>query len=117
METPAAGAVVLLQFRSPDGKQSGLRPALVLAHAARDQLILCRITRQSTGDPLAIELDEQAFATGGLRRTGFVRPGKLFTAHTGRVTTQVGTLATTALLQVADRVIQLLREAVPDTLA
>lgn len=57
-----------------------LRPAVVLPDAGRGDWLLCQITSNPYGDPLAIPLDDDAFASGSLRITSYARPGKLFTA-------------------------------------
>jgi mRNA interferase MazF len=53
----------------------------VLADAGRGDYILCQITSNQYADPHAIELRDDHFRRGSLRRTSYVRPGKLFTAN------------------------------------
>ena len=88
MVAPAAGAVVLVRFPFSDLSKSKLRPAVVLADAGRGDRVLCQITSKPYGDARAIPLEASAFASGSLRVTSYVRPGKLFTAwsrcHAGR---------------------------------
>jgi mRNA interferase MazF len=92
MGTLAAGQVVLVHFPFSDLTTSKLRPPVVLADAGRDDWILCQVTSKSYGDTRAIRLEDGDFATGSLRLTSFVRPGKLFTAHASLVAGQIGRL-------------------------
>ena len=83
MVTPAAGKVILVPFPFSDLSQSKLRPAVVLAGVGRGDWILCQVTSNPYGDPLAIPLVEESFDEGSLRIDSFARPGKLFTASVG----------------------------------
>jgi mRNA interferase MazF len=56
MVTPAAGKVILVPFPFSDLSQSKLRPAVVLAGVGRGDWILCQVTSNPYGDPLAIPL-------------------------------------------------------------
>lgn len=67
MVAPATGAVVLVKFPFSDLSRSKLRPAVVLADVGRGDHVLCQVT-------------------------SYVRPGKLFTASTDLITSEVGTL-------------------------
>lgn len=109
MASLAAGGVVLVPFPFSDLSRSKLRPALVLAPAGRDDYVLCQVTSNPYGDPLAIELTAASFASGSLQRTSYARPGKLFTANVSLVRAQAGTIDDSALRQVVTGVIQLLR--------
>lgn len=66
MVTPTAGAVVLVPFPFSDLSQAKLRPAIALADVGRDDWILCQITSVPYGDPRAIALADDDFATGSL---------------------------------------------------
>jgi hypothetical protein len=81
VESPSAGAVVLVPFPFSDLSSAKLRPAAVLAAAGRGDFILCQITSNPYADPAAVELTDAEFASGSLQRTSYARPGKLFTAH------------------------------------
>ena len=109
MGAPAAGEVVVVPFPFSDLTQSKVRPALCLADAGRGDRVLCQITSQPYGDPLALKLDDQDFATGGLHAESFVRPGKLFTADTNLILSTEGKLSPTAYQRVLDTVVNLLR--------
>jgi mRNA interferase MazF len=51
-----------------------------LAGVGRGDWILCQVTSNPYGDPLAIPLGEESFEEGSLEIDSFARPGKLFTA-------------------------------------
>jgi mRNA interferase MazF len=42
--------------------------------------VLCQITSNPYGDPTAVPISAESFASGGLGRESFARPSKLFTA-------------------------------------
>lgn len=109
MESSAAGAVVLVPFPFSDLSQAKLRPAVVLAHAGREDYILCQVTSNPYADPEAVELTDTSFAAGSLRRTSYARPGKLFTAHATLLRAQVGSLHHEALNAIIQRIIALLQ--------
>jgi mRNA interferase MazF len=73
--TPTAGTVVLVPFPFSDLSQAKLRPAIVLAAVGRDDWILCQITSTPYGDPRAVPLADDDFATGSLRIASYARSG------------------------------------------
>lgn len=109
MAAPPAGAVVLVRFPFSDLSSSKLRPAVVLADSGRDDFLLCQITSNPYADSRAVELTLASFETGGLQRTSYARPGKLFTSNTALIARQVGRLSREAHRGVAEAVIHLLR--------
>ena len=109
MGAPTAGEVVVIPFPFSDLTQSKVRPALCLADAGRGDYVLCQITSQPYGDPLALKLDDQDFATGGLHVESFVRPGKLFTADANLILSTEGKLTAAAYQRVLNTVVNLLR--------
>ena len=112
MVASSAGEVVLVPFPFSDLSQSKVRPAVCLAEADRGDWILCQITSNPYGDPLAVPLDTPDFSTGGLLVPSFARPGKLFTANVSLMLRSVGRLNTAALDRVLDAVVLLLRPPV-----
>lgn len=87
------GEVVLVTFPFSNLKGQKLRPALVLALAEFDNLILCQITSKQYSSKTAVKILKTDFAKGGLPVTSFARPDKLFTADTSIVKTSVGQLS------------------------
>jgi len=109
----AVGDVALVSFPFSDLSGSKLRPALALAEAGRGDWLLCQITSNPYADPMAIALGEAQFSSGSLRRTSYVRPGKLFTAHQNIVARVVGRLKPEPHKQVVRSIQNLLEQAPP----
>jgi mRNA interferase MazF len=99
--------VVVLRFPFSDLSSSKLRPAVVLAHAGGADWVLCQVTSNPYGDPEALLLGAASFASGGLSRDSFVRPGKLFTASEA-----IGMLTPAAHRSIVEAVVNLLRSSV-----
>jgi mRNA interferase MazF len=104
----AAGAIVLVRFPFSDLSQSKLRPAIVLADAGRGDWVLCQITSNPYSDTQAIMLSDESFRQGGLQRTSYARPAKLFTANHELMVAEVGVLTVEALRQVINAVVEVL---------
>jgi mRNA interferase MazF len=99
-----SGEVVVVPFPFTDLSSSKVRPALVLASLTRGDVILCQITSQSAGHPEAIALAVSDFASGGLKHDSFVLPHRIVTANEVCVKRAVGTLSSTKLNQIRERV-------------
>ena len=112
MVAPAPGQVVVVRFPFSDLSNSKLRPAVVLADAEHGEWILCQVTSRPYGDARALELDDTSFVSGGLRRTSYARPAKLFTANRDLMVFQAGDLNRATLRKVVDSVVAILRSAV-----
>jgi mRNA interferase MazF len=110
--TPAAGTVVLVPFPFSDLSQAKLRPAVVLAEVGRGDWILCQITSNPYGDTGAIMLEDTSFAVGALRVASYARPGKLFTAHSTLIVTQVGTPKAALFQHIIEAVVALLQTSI-----
>ena len=104
----AAGEIVLLPFPFTDLSQTKVRPAACLADAGRGDWVLCQVTSNPYGDPLAVRLADPDFAIGGLQVTSFARPGKLFTANEALIIRSVGKLNDAAFRRIRDAVVALL---------
>ena len=103
------GVVVIVRFPFSDLSASKLRPALVVARSGVSDWLLCQITSNPYGDPLSVAITKESFATGGLMRDSFVRPGKLFTANEGIVIRSVGQLSAEAHRAVVETIVTLVR--------
>jgi mRNA interferase MazF len=99
----------LVPFPFSDLSASKLRPALVLAESGRGDWICLQITSNPYSDPKAIDLTAEDFTDGGLNRTSYVRPGKLFTANEILFRRSVANVSKQKLLAIVDAVILLLR--------
>jgi len=106
------GLVVLLRFPFSDLSSSKLRPAVVLAHAGDADWVLCQVTSNPYGDPEALPLGATSFASGGLSRDSFARPGKLFTASEAIVVRVAGSLTPVAHRRIVEAVVNLIRSSV-----
>lgn len=111
MVAPAAREVVLVSFPFSDLSQSKLRPAIVLACVERDDWILCQVTSKSYGDNQAIIIDESSFETGSLKLVSYSRPGKLFTANSSIIKSQVGKLKEESFKNIIEAVVKVLRSS------
>jgi mRNA interferase MazF len=105
----AAGQVVIVHFPFSDLSSSKLRPAVVLAEAGRGDWISCQITSKSYGDDRALPLYPSDFALGSLREESFLRPGKLFTAHTSLISGPAGQLQPAKFSTVRDAVVRMIQ--------
>jgi mRNA interferase MazF len=112
--TPTVGSVVLVPFPFSDLSKAKLRPALVLADSGRGDWILCQITSNPYADPRAVTLADADFDAGSLRVTSYARPGKLFTASSSLMMSQVGSLSQGTLQSIVEAVIDLLRTGLRD---
>jgi len=84
------GDVVVLPFPFSDLSSSKRRPALVVAIASSDDIVLAQITSQNFSDNYAIELSDIDFSNGGLSNTSNIRPNKLFTADVNIIAYKAG---------------------------
>jgi mRNA interferase MazF len=108
MGAPTVGDVVLVRFPFSDLSAAKVRPAVVLAAVGRSDWVLCQITSNAYGDPLAISLSNDDFETGGLMVASCARPGKLFTANSSLIIRGVGKLNVLASIRLLDAVVELL---------
>ena len=81
MAKPVVGDVVVLPFPQTNLQAGKRRPALVVADAAGDDLVLCQITSQSRSDTYAVALGSADFEQGRLAVDSYVRANRLFTVE------------------------------------
>ncbi len=112
MVAPTNRAIVLVSFPFSDLSQSKLRPAVVLACAERDDYILCQITSKPYGDNQAVIIEEDSFETGSLHLISYIRPGKLFTANSSIIQSQVGKLKEEPFQNIIEAVVKILRSGI-----
>ena len=96
----AVGQVVSSAIPFSDLSDRKYRPALIVALADLDDLVLCQITSKAYVSTKAIELTIADFATGGLPITSYIRPDKLFTAEPSIISQVYGELSPKKLQQV-----------------
>jgi mRNA interferase MazF len=86
------------------------RPALVLADAGGNALLLCQITSQAIRDEYAVKLDASHFQSGSLAKPSFIRPNRIFSADEQIVLYCAGKLKSTATDEVILKLIGLLNK-------
>lgn len=99
-----AGQVVSVQFPFSNLKQIKRRPALILAQAEFQNLILCQITSKPYASQQALELQAKDFASGSLPITSYIRPDKIFTCDPEIIERIVGHLSEQKINQVKQSV-------------
>lgn len=92
METFTVGDVVIVPFPYADFSVLKKRPALVVAYAEFNNLILCQITSNPHASKRALSLTDNDFKSGSLRMGSFVRPDKLFTIERSLIVAKSGSL-------------------------
>jgi mRNA interferase MazF len=101
------GDVVVLPFPFSDLSSSKRRPALVVAIASADDIILAQITSRSFGDSYAVELSDSDFSDGGLNVVSNIRPNKLFTADVNIIAYKAGNVKWQKMKDVATTITNL----------
>lgn len=96
--------VVVLPFPFSDLSATKRRPALIVATLEGTDLILCMITSRRLRDPWAIEIGADDFVAGGLPRTSYIRPARLFTADSQMILRVAGTLAEDVMARVVGNI-------------
>ncbi|PSQ95660.1 MAG: MazF family transcriptional regulator [Bacteroidetes bacterium SW_9_63_38] len=109
MGASSAGSVVLAPFPFSDLSESKLRPAVLLAEISRDDFVCRQVTSNPYADPNAVELAEEDFTEGSLRRVSYTRPGKLSTANPQLFEGVVGVLEDGPQEEIVNRIVQFLR--------
>jgi mRNA interferase MazF len=107
--TPAAAKVVPVHFPFSDLSQSKLRPAVVLANVGRGDWVLCQITSNPYGDRMAEPISDEDFTCGSLDINSYARPGKLFTASSNLMVSEVGILRQSSFVRILNSVRNIFR--------
>ncbi len=110
MGLPSVGTVVVVRFPFSDLSNSKLRPAIVLADAGRNDLVLCQITSQPYTDPIAVEISNADLTSGSFRKHSYARPSKLFTANSEIITKKIGELRSEKQAQIIRAIVSLLEK-------
>lgn len=92
MDEFVAGDVVVVSFPFSDLSGRKRRPALVVAAAEFNNVILCQITSKAYTSRIAINLISDDFITNSLPIASYVRPDKLFTTDPRIIERKVGSL-------------------------
>jgi mRNA interferase MazF len=104
------GDVVVLPFPFSDLTQTKRRPALIVAEAGGDELILCQITSQDVHDRHAISLRPEDFQSGSLNKISNIRPNRIFTADSDIILYCAGHIKPQKTASTVEELVSLLRE-------
>lgn len=77
---------------------------MVLADLIGNDIILCQITSQFNRDPYAIELRNEDFETGNLKKESNIRPNRIFTADKKIILYKIGTISDPKFNEVIDKI-------------
>jgi len=105
-----AGDVVVVPFPFSNLSKSKRRPALVLADLVGNDMVLCQITSQSNRDPYAIELSNEDFEKGSLKKDSNIRPNRIFTADKKIIIYKVGMINDRTFNEVIDKLNELFKK-------
>ena len=111
MEKSVAGDVVVVPFPFSDLSSTKKRPTLVVAALEGDDNILCQITTQTTMDNYSITLEAKDFQLGKLSVPSLVRPNKLFTTDQSLILYKAGSVKSTKLDEVIDKICTILKQS------
>jgi mRNA interferase MazF len=109
MERSLAGTVVTIRFPFSDLTGSKKRPALIIADWGGGDVILAQITSIANKDLHAIDLNNNDFLNGSLKKASYVRPNKLFTADKLTLLHNVGVLNADKMDKIIDTICLLIR--------
>lgn len=109
MGTFTVGSIVLIKFPFSDLSGAKLRPAILLAYSGNDDWILCQITSNPYSDATAIEVNNSDFKEGSLKRTSYIRPGKLFTGNKSIIDRSIGTVREKVIMELIEKVVVLIQ--------
>lgn len=109
MEASLKGTVVIINFPFSDLSASKKRPALVVADWGSIDVILAQITSVAYQDRYAIDLYDEDFKNGALKKTSFIRPNKLFTADKTTFLQIIGGLNDNKIKEVIDKIHAIIR--------
>lgn len=108
MEEFVKGDVVVVPFPFSNLASIKRRPALVIASLQNSDIILCQITSQDKGDELAVSVTKNDFTAGGLDKTSYVRPDRIFTAEKSIILYKAGSISLSKRNEVKDIIVGLL---------
>ena len=101
------GEVVVLPFPFSNFATRKRRPALIVAAPQGRDFIAAQITSRPRVDPNAIPITAADFATGNIHKSSYIRPTILFTIDPDEVLYRVGTVTSTKMQEVTNRLVQI----------
>ena len=103
------GDIVVVPFPFSDLSQAKRRPALVITGLDGDDLILCQITSQAIKDKYAIQIRDDDFKAGSLKRPSNIRPNRIFTADSHLILYRVGNLKAEKTTEIIEKIVEIIR--------
>ena len=103
------GDLVVLPFPYSDLSGVKRRPAVVLADAGGNDLVLCQMSSTPDRSGESIKIEQADLARGKINRTGWARPSKLFTGDSRAVAYKLAELNQAKLNEIIDAVVYLLK--------
>lgn len=92
MERLVVGDIVIVPFPFSNIKGSKRRPALVVAKAIGNDILLAQITSQTNSENNSIIINNTDFKKGNLPITSYIKYHKLFSADKSIILYKAGTL-------------------------
>jgi mRNA interferase MazF len=103
------GDVVVAEFFFTDGKQTKIRPALVIASFSGDDYLICSITSVvRADDPFKIPLGKSDLIGGNLFVDSHIRPSLLMTVTEGLIHKKIGSLPDNIMKQVRETIVNII---------
>ena len=107
MGGPAVGRVVIVDFPYSNYLSFKKRPALIIALADFDNLIICQITSKKFSSQSAVTLSKQDFVEGKLPIESYIRPDKILTIEPHLVEKPMGLISERKILEVRQKLAQI----------
>lgn len=105
MGVASVGSVLLVKFPYSDLSSYKNRPAIVVAKAEFNNLVLCQITSQKISSKMVVSLNSpQDFDVGELPLSSFIRTDKIFTADSSLIVRELGKVSDTKLQEVLSQI-------------
>ena len=109
MATFVKGDVIVVPFPFSDLSGEKKRPAMVVTELDGDDIILCQITSQQISDRYSIQLGDQDFDEGTLKKSSNLRPNRIFTADKQIILYKVGRLKKQKIDQIIQKIIEIIK--------
>ena len=99
--------IILIPYPYSDLSDRKLRPCLVVSDQLKKDIILCQLTSNHKYEH-SIELNEEDYENGSLYLRSFVRPNKLFTAHTKLVERKLCQISDKKYKEVTNKIVEII---------
>ena len=109
MGAPTVGSVVIVSYPYGDFRLFKKRPALVVATAEHDCVVLAQITSKSQASNRAIQIFDEDFASGGLQTVSYIRVDKLVTIERASILHIAGKLNSQKTTEISNSLQQLFK--------